>query len=610
MDNERRFAGVVALELRQVEGPQGVVELLAPAAWPAARVEAWADWARAEGLPADTAELGLVDAFEAYVARLRAGKAARADLTASLLLGLAAPGRLAGWGEPAQGAAVCDAVARRAAADLAAQAGPALRARLAAVADAVARCEGPAGDCRDPFSNPALARTAQAAREAGLTDSAILDAIDGLLPPEPEAGSPPEPLPVAATALTPELIQAAEARGGVRLVRQAMASAPLVAISVGDGETERLAGLVRLWSAALPPGGAIVLAGVHERLVAEAVAYDSAEGRARALALHRLAAEALAPGARLVLADDAELSLRLGGLSLGAGTWSGPVGVAESADGDTWRTLHPAALEGLQRDGRELDAARAQALGARSLDGAPEVSRAALLARGFTAHELKYVEVALLNARSLKDAFAPAVLGRGFVRDVLGADPDALADPGFDSLAAAGFTPAQVATAEAALLGTGRIEGAAYGSGGEIGAEARLAMIAEIAQPLGLAVLHTVEAPREALPALLAAALAANLEGLALRRPLTALRALRLPRPPPRPPRPAPPPPSRRASASWSGSSSASAPVASCPTGARATSRRPRSAATRSICTPASTTTASWARSSSTCTRKAPPSAA
>ena len=43
--------------------------------------------------------------------------------------------------------------------------------------------------------------------------------------------------------------------------------------------------------------------------------------------------------------------------------------------------------------------------------------------------------------------------------------------------------------------------------------------------------------------------------------------------------------------------------------GARATPRRPSSAATRSICAPANTTTAGSARSSSTCTRKARPSA-
>ena len=46
-----------------------------------------------------------------------------------------------------------------------------------------------------------------------------------------------------------------------------------------------------------------------------------------------------------------------------------------------------------------------------------------------------------------------------------------------------------------------------------------------------------------------------------------------------------------------------------CRIAARATRKRPRSAATRSICAPASTRTAGSPRSSSTCTRKARPSA-
>ena len=64
--------------------------------------------------------------------------------------------------------------------------------------------------------------------------------------------------------------------------------------------------------------------------------------------------------------------------------------------------------------------------------------------------------------------------------------------------------------------------------------------------------------------------------------------------------------PKRSSSASSSGST---ATAKSCRTAARATPRRRSSAATRSICAPASSTTAASARSSSTCTRKAPPSA-
>ena len=55
---------------------------------------------------------------------------------------------------------------------------------------------------------------------------------------------------------------------------------------------------------------------------------------------------------------------------------------------------------------------------------------------------------------------------------------------------------------------------------------------------------------------------------------------------------------------------SARAAASACRSGARATRRRPSSAGTRSICAPANTRTAGSARSSSTCTRKAPPSAA
>ena len=56
--------------------------------------------------------------------------------------------------------------------------------------------------------------------------------------------------------------------------------------------------------------------------------------------------------------------------------------------------------------------------------------------------------------------------------------------------------------------------------------------------------------------------------------------------------------------------SSAAASAKSCPTAERATRRRRWSAATRSICAPANISTAASARSSSTCTRKARPSAA
>ena len=64
----------------------------------------------------------------------------------------------------------------------------------------------------------------------------------------------------------------------------------------------------------------------------------------------------------------------------------------------------------------------------------------------------------------------------------------------------------------------------------------------------------------------------------------------------------------RSSSVSWSACACAR-PAKRCRHGARATRRRPSSAATRSTCAPANTRTANSARSSSTCTRRARPSA-
>ena len=77
-----------------------------------------------------------------------------------------------------QGAAILARRGDEAAAGAAAHAATrALLDRLAAVGDAVARCEGAADACRDPARNPALARAARSAREAGAPDAMILDAI-------------------------------------------------------------------------------------------------------------------------------------------------------------------------------------------------------------------------------------------------------------------------------------------------------------------------------------------------------------------------------------------------------------------------------------------------
>ncbi|MEP6967110.1 MAG: ribonucleotide reductase [Pseudomonadota bacterium] len=239
----------------------------------------------------------------------------------------------------------------------------------------------------------------------------------------------------------------------------------------------------------------VMMADLSRRVAHAARLADSPMAmRARELLAHAERAAA-GPGLRNVqvtgAVEDPEMALRLGGLSLGPRPWPGPAGVAETADGQVFRVLSEPALAGLGRLGLDAGAARDHVLGRRTLEGAPAIDHAALTAKGFTDHEITAAETALAAAPSLAAAFAPSVIGVGFVRDVLGADREALARPGFDTLAAAGFTPSEISVAEAFALGADGLAGAAFMPPGlgdiflgeaEINLELRLAM-AEATSP-------------------------------------------------------------------------------------------------------------------------------
>ena len=152
---------------------------------------------------------------------------------------------------------------------------------------------------------------------------------------------------------------------------------------------------------------------------------------------------------------DPALSLRLGGASLGASAWRGPIALAETADGAIVRLLSDSAAQGVRRLGGDVDATILALLGHRSLTEAPHIHPASLRERGFTDHEIAAVHTALPTAADLRAAFAADVLDAGFIRDVLGAPASALEDPALDVLALAGFTAAQIEAAEAHALGAG-----------------------------------------------------------------------------------------------------------------------------------------------------------
>lgn len=515
------------LAFREIERPGAVEEVLAPTAWTSVRVEAWLDWADrlapAAAIPSDlmrgserlealnggpslwAAELAAAGRAQGRFAKPKDAVAFRDALLEAMLAGWAAPApALAPLNEIAADT-LPNWLAGRRADRLAREGRAALAQRLRDVVSAVVRCEGDRAACADPLANPALARAVRAAREAGASDAVILDtialaALEADYPvAAPEAETDPRGL-----VLTPEdhpaVAPAAWESGALSLALAPGAAAALAGLAgraligvdlfalAAMPSAERQRAIRLLGEAADVIDAALVPGGVHEALVAAGLAYGSAEGRTAA---RELVAELAASGAPLALIDDPELSLRLGGIGLGAQAWRGPLSVAETADGESLVTLHSATLTGLEALGLDLDAARVEALGARTVDGAPGVDRAGLYTAGFTDHEISHAEAALGAGAKLAAAFAPQVLGEGFVRDVLGASESAL--PGFDTLAAAGFSAEARLQAELYLCGSGRVSGAAFAPAADIPAADRLAMIAALEAATGSPSLHKVE---------------------------------------------------------------------------------------------------------------------
>ena len=380
---ERRFSSLTspapAREQRTLETAAGIMEVEAPRAWSDATVEAWLSWAAT--LPQDWPNLmvpGLQSdhAFDPllacgpdrYARRLAVwgvalgvfedtGSAAifADDLFATIVLGLAAPGPQRGGGariHPVAGdristpaepptlglddveveAALVRLRSDHLAFSLARTGAETLGLRLQAVSCAVTRCEGAPDACADPARNPALARAAQAARDAGATDPMILRAIRGH---GSELGelhlSAPLPLILTADPLAVEAgaTKAAEAAAiGAETGRVTLAFSPRDAEAVGraafapkaaldlaafadsDGRIvlDAVTAAVRLWTTALEIEGAaafhetaaqaatqalmrplcLTLTGVTSQLIREGLPYNSDAGRQRAASLFAL----------------------------------------------------------------------------------------------------------------------------------------------------------------------------------------------------------------------------------------------------------------------------------------------------------------------------------
>ncbi|MCC7266635.1 MAG: ribonucleotide reductase [Caulobacteraceae bacterium] len=535
------------LQRRETEAGGRPREVLAPAHWPQARLDAWVAWAQAAGLTADTPGAALDGALDEFAARAVGGRYARA-LAGAMLAGLlafrpaAAAPRAADVTGP-EGAGLIPTILQAARAEaLQAALATAATERLNAVIEAVHCCEGDALACSDPAQNVRLARATQAALAAGLPPATVADAI-ALARGGTTAWAAGAPDIAASFLIRVDPADAAALRAAAEAAwetgRMTLATGEgFRALSAGDGWR----GAVRLMAFEHPAGfdetgfrgavvlagrtlaglggGELALAGLGDWLGAHGLPFGSPEARALAQRLHEIAAAALGgqPKVRLASFGDAELSLLLGADTL-ARPWSGPVGHAESADGETLRTLSEAGHLALQRLGCDAATARAWLLGSGDLSEAPGVDHRALRTLGFTDHEISAAEAALPFSPSLRAAFAPAVIGAGFVCDVLGASPEQIADPGFDTLAFAGFEAAAVAEAEASAMGGAPIgladwltpaQAAALAGRGDLDWRPAAEMAAALAPRVTVPVL--LELPFHASPAEAVALVAAVLE--------------------------------------------------------------------------------------------------
>jgi ribonucleoside-diphosphate reductase alpha chain len=135
------------------------------------------------------------------------------------------------------------------------------------------------------------------------------------------------------------------------------------------------------------------------------------------------------------------------------------------AGGGYWKIINQAVPVALRTLGyRESDIAEieAYAVGHGSLSNAPAINVSTLKAKGFTDEALAKVEAALPTAFDIKFAFNKWTFGEDFLRDTLNIAPETIAAPGFDLLAAVGFSKREIEAANVHICGAMTVEGAPH----------------------------------------------------------------------------------------------------------------------------------------------------
>jgi ribonucleoside-diphosphate reductase alpha chain len=122
----------------------------------------------------------------------------------------------------------------------------------------------------------------------------------------------------------------------------------------------------------------------------------------------------------------------------------------------------PPALERLGYAPEQIEEIVRYCRGTASLAGCPHINRASLAAKGFIDQVLERIEGQLAGAFELPFVFNRWTVGDDFCRDVLHLKAEQLEGPGFDLLAALGYTRQQIAEANSYVCGTMTIEGAPH----------------------------------------------------------------------------------------------------------------------------------------------------
>ncbi|RME62667.1 MAG: adenosylcobalamin-dependent ribonucleoside-diphosphate reductase, partial [Alphaproteobacteria bacterium] len=122
----------------------------------------------------------------------------------------------------------------------------------------------------------------------------------------------------------------------------------------------------------------------------------------------------------------------------------------------------PRALQVLGYSADQIGAIVDYAVGHGTLVAAPGVNHDSLRAKGFGQAQLDAIEAAVESAFDIKFVFNQWTLGAAFCRDVLGFAQDELSRPGFDMLAALGFTKKDIEAANMYCCGAMTLEGAPH----------------------------------------------------------------------------------------------------------------------------------------------------